>query len=273
MTGVGQAKAGDEVVALAVVVALLANLYFLYRVVPWKRPGSWRRIWLLASLATFMFLVAEAVTLLEVRMEALDHLHQIPLFGALLAAATGFFLVYTDGYRAAERSRVLALTDPLTGLPNRRAFEERLKIAFERSERFTVFYVDLDGFKLINDRLGHAAGDEGLRAVGTVLSGCVRAGDIAARLGGDEFGLFLAGEDPDATTIVGERVRARVAEASLPGGAKVRASFGVATGREGGTPEQVLVVADGRMYEAKRRAKEAATREAATTAARSSGVA
>jgi diguanylate cyclase (GGDEF)-like protein len=242
----------DVLVVLAVIVALLVNLFFLFKVVPWSRPGSWRRIWLLAAAASVMFIVSEAVILTDANIGALDTVHQVPLFGALLAGATGFFLVYTDAYRSAERSRILSLTDPVTELPNRRAFEERLKLSFERHERFALLYVDLDGFKQINDLLGHQAGDDALREVGSILRQCVRQADMAARVGGDEFCLLLAAADAQSTRIVAERVLAGLAALVLPRGARVGASLGIATHEDGSDPHSVVAAADTAMYHAKR---------------------
>jgi diguanylate cyclase (GGDEF)-like protein len=242
----------DDLVVLAVIVALLVNLFFLFKVVPWSRPGSWRRIWVLVAVASVMFMVSEAVILTDANIGALDTVHQVPLFGALLAGATAFFLVYTDAYRSAERSRILSLTDAVTELPNRRAFEERLKLSFERHERFALLYVDLDGFKQINDLLGHQAGDDALREVGAILRQCVRQADMAARVGGDEFCLLLAAADAQSTRIVAERVLSGLAALTLPRGAKVGASLGIATHLDGNDPSSVVAAADTAMYHAKR---------------------
>ena len=242
----------NELVVLGVIVALLANLFFLFKIVPWRRPGSWRRIWILAAMASLMFIVAEAAILTDQDIMAIDTAHQVPLFGALLAGATGFFLVYTDAYRMAERARVLSLTDPLTELPNRRAFEERLKIAFERGERFALVYLDLDGFKALNDRLGHNAGDEALKAVGAILRQAVRQADMAVRIGGDEFCLVLASAEADSARVVVERVLAGLRSLTLPRGAALSASFGIATDQDGDTPAAIVDAADQAMYRAKR---------------------
>ncbi len=242
----------DELVVLSVILALLVNVFFLFRVVPWTQPGSWRRIWVLAAVASFLFILSEAVILSDVQLAALDTIHQVPLFGALLAGAAGFFLVYTDAYRSAERARILALTDPLTGLPNRRAFEERLKLAYERGERFALLYVDLDGFKQVNDRSGHAAGDRALGLVGEVLRRCVRQADMAARIGGDEFCLLLASADPAGSRLIAERVLRGVSTIELPEGTRIGASFGIATERDGRDAHEVVAAADAAMYRAKR---------------------
>lgn len=242
----------DDLVVLSVIVALLVNVFFLFKVVPWSRPGSWRRIWILAAIASAMFIVSEAVILTDDALSALDTVHQVPLFGALLAGATGFFLVYTDAYRSAERSRILALTDPVTELPNRRAFEERLKLSYERREPFALLYIDLDGFKQINDLLGHAAGDDALREVGAILRQCVRQADMAARVGGDEFCLLLASADAESTRVVAERVLSGLADLPLPRGIALGASFGIATHVDGADPSAVVAAADAAMYRAKR---------------------
>jgi diguanylate cyclase (GGDEF)-like protein/PAS domain S-box-containing protein len=97
--------------------------------------------------------------------------------------------------RAEERVRQLATRDPLTGLPNRLLFNDRLNLSMNQARRnnstLAVFFIDLDRFKYINDSLGHAVGDAFLKAVAERLSGVVRKGDTLARLGGDEFVVLL----------------------------------------------------------------------------------
>ncbi len=119
----------------------------------------------------------------------------------------------TDRYRMEGELRHQALHDSLTGLPNRTLFWDRLEHALERTrragERIAVFFLDLDGFKRVNDEHGHAAGDEALRQVADRLRGVVREADTLARLGGDEFGVLL--EDL-AETSDAERVARRLTE-------------------------------------------------------------
>ena len=113
------------------------------------------------------------------------------------SAALGTAFDVTDRRRGDERMRTLAYHDPLTGLPNRLLFHDRLELAVAQAhrsrERLAVLFVDLDGFKLINDSLGHAVGDRLLEKVSERLVSCVREGDTVARLGGDEFTLILPG--------------------------------------------------------------------------------
>lgn len=118
---------------------------------------------------------------------------------------------------AMHRVQELALTDSLTGLPNRAAFLDALSRAIGRQRRdgqsFSLLYLDLDGFKALNDRAGHAEGDRALVEVGQVLRGVARRQDVSARLGGDEFALLLVEQDGAAAARVSERARAAIARA------------------------------------------------------------
>jgi diguanylate cyclase (GGDEF)-like protein len=154
--------------------------------------------------------------------------------------------------------------DALTGLANRRSFEEQLRLTVEGvrgSDGAGVVFVDLDGFKQINDRYGHQAGDEALVEAAKRLAGAMRDGDTVARLGGDEFTILLRGVcTRDEVARVADRVLASMRRLIvLSDGAKVRAtpSIGIAmAGRSGMDPEQLLQAADEAMYEAKRAGKD-----------------
>jgi diguanylate cyclase (GGDEF)-like protein len=103
------------------------------------------------------------------------------------AAAIERFALQTDLAHAARY-------DELTGLPNRRLFQDRMRLALARSRRGhggAVMFIDLDDFKCVNDRYGHAAGDQLLQAVAQRIKSCVREADTVARLGGDEFVVLL----------------------------------------------------------------------------------
>lgn len=140
---------------------------------------------------------------------------------AKLAAARAELRRADDGARHWAR---LAETDPLTELPNRRAWDEALAAALHdaaANERpLCLALVDLDQFKEVNDLHGHATGDKALQAIAAGLRSAVRRGDIAARLGGDEFGLILPDLAPERADAVLERIRkatvSRLAERRLP---------------------------------------------------------
>jgi diguanylate cyclase (GGDEF)-like protein len=150
-----------------------------------------------------------------------------------------------------------AFNDPLTGLPNRALLLDRMELTLGRGERegkvVTVLFLDLDGFKLVNDSLGHLAGDRLLIDVARRLDGCVRRGDTVARLGGDEFAILL-GEigEQDRAAGVAERVIDAFGEPFDLLGREVfvSASIGIASGLD--EPDDLLRNADVAMYRAKR---------------------
>ena len=160
-----------------------------------------------------------------------------------------------EGERDALRHS--SLTDPLTGIANRRALDERLGYEMARHSRsrreFAVLVLDLDGFKGVNDRFGHPAGDELLRDVSDALRDVVRDQDTVARVGGDEFCVLapetgLAGGDQLAYRIERSVVRATSGISALT------ASVGVAVyPRDGQAPAELIEAADSAQQEAKRR--------------------
>ncbi len=177
---------------------------------------------------------------------------------AIVAGHLGLVLAQLDQH---ERMLHMSRTDPLTGLLNRRGFLEDLGRRFRRSVRrdrpATLAYVDLDNFKLVNDRHGHLAGDRALARIGALLRTRLRPEDLAGRLGGDEFALWMDGMDAD---IAVERMSSLIAEArSLAewSGDPAR-PFGLSIGiavhepRSGETLETLMARADGAMYAAKR---------------------
>lgn len=164
-------------------------------------------------------------------------------------------LARTLSQQAAEAA---ATTDPLTGLPNRRYVEEYVALlgAGRRAEdAMGVLMVDVDRFKLLNDRHGHAVGDEVLRAVAGALAAAVRDVDVPARYGGEEFVVLLRNPGRTVALEVGERIRAAVERLDLRGVGveRVTVSVGVAVG-EGGADRvgDLLEAADRALYRAKR---------------------
>ena len=165
------------------------------------------------------------------------------------------------------RLRVLELeqaadTDPLVPVYNRRAFLREVGRAQTVMARYeiasTVLFFDLDAFKSVNDRYGHAVGDRLLKRVGTVLQAGVRDCDMVARLGGDEFGVLLFKTDLDVARNKAATLSCRVADEAIlmpAGRLSVTTSWGVAPCEPGDTVEQVLDRADRAMYMAKRLAE------------------
>jgi diguanylate cyclase (GGDEF)-like protein len=155
-----------------------------------------------------------------------------------------------------------ALHDPLTGLPNRALFEDRLGRALAEQERrgssVAVIFLDIDHFKLVNDSLGHQAGDELLKAVAPRLKQALRPGDTVARFGGDEFGILLEdiAEESDATQVA-ERIAAALARPFVVWEREhfVTASMGIAVGGAGQLPEAMVRDSDAAMYRAKERGR------------------
>ncbi|WBB64444.1 EAL domain-containing protein [Streptomyces sp. WMMC500] len=178
----------------------------------------------------------------------------------------------TERVRLQAQLQHSASHDALTDLPNRALFTERVGHALggrrAGDANAAVLFIDLDGFKAVNDTVGHAAGDELLIQAGRRLQESIRSGDSAARLGGDEFAVLLvggaAGENRSDGTVrerrtreVADRLRVRLSEPYTAGGVEVRvaASIGVAFAEPGSTPADLMRNADLAMYRAKQAGK------------------
>lgn len=173
------------------------------------------------------------------------------------------FREVTDRKLFEDELRRQARTDPLTGLLNRTAFNERLEAAtgtIDPAAPPAVLFVDVDDFKGVNDSLGHAAGDDLLFTVAARLTADVRAEDVVARLGGDEFAVLLVDADDDRLADVAQRLLASLRGPIVLDGLTltVTASIGGALGAPGDTAERLLHRADTAMYEAKRAGKDSA---------------
>jgi len=154
----------------------------------------------------------------------------------------------------------LACVDALTGISNRRHLMERAEYERQRAERFdlpmTLLMLDVDHFKAINDRYGHATGDLAIRAVAQVCGDGMRDGDVAGRYGGEEFAVILPGTQLKGGRELAERLRRRIAAIEIegPDGRPFRltASVGVAEFRAGDRLEEIFTLADAALYRAKR---------------------
>ncbi len=154
----------------------------------------------------------------------------------------------------------LANEDALTGVRNRRAFEEALRVEWERFRRaqseFCFVMIDMDNFKAINDTHGHDTGDEAIRALGAVLSEHVRSCDLVARFGGDEFAVLLPATDVDGARIAASRLHAKINESELPGtDLGLGVSIGIASAKGKSSAAELLRSADTALYAAKSRGR------------------
>jgi diguanylate cyclase (GGDEF)-like protein len=159
------------------------------------------------------------------------------------------------------RLKEFSYRDEVTGLYNRRFFSMRLAEEISRYRRFnhpvSVALLDLDGFKTINDELGHVEGDETLRIVATLLVQCSRGINVISRYGGDEFAVLLVETDRLGAQSYAERIRHVLSTHPFVNGRRLTASFGVATLPEDLTegPEALMRAADEALYAAKRAGK------------------
>ena len=212
------------------------------------------------SVLTGPFLLDALLTPLALMATA--QLREQPVGGALLL----FVLLGLVWLLAHERDQRLvreeeALHDPLTGLPNRRLFDVAAASAVHGAMRANgsaaVLVIDLDGFKAVNDRYGHAAGDRLLETVAGRMRDALRASDTVARLGGDEFGVVLPGADFDAALHTAQRIQAVFDDPPEVDGVRcvIGASVGLAIfPADGSAPEDLVGAADAAMYAAKQRA-------------------
>jgi diguanylate cyclase (GGDEF)-like protein len=158
--------------------------------------------------------------------------------------------------RLLTRLREAARTDPLTALLNRGGFDERFELEMDRARRtgdpFAILVGDLDRFKDLNDRFGHASGDTALVAVAQALANGSRSIDTVARVGGEEFALLLPASDATGGVEAAERLRVEISQIVASDGQPLTISFGVVEfPRHGETPEELLDAADGALYTAK----------------------
>jgi diguanylate cyclase (GGDEF)-like protein len=203
----------------------------------------------------------------RVRAGELDHQVQLSARqreSELTDLATGFNEMASELAFTHRELTFRAMHDSLTGPPNRLALRERLAVEFAQSggrreqPDISVLFVDLDDFKVVNDTLGHAHGDELLVQVGQRLAGCARSTDTVGRLGGDEFALVVTGNAATTAAGIAERVLGALSAPFVVAGRSVTvsASIGVGTAGPDTSPDELLGHADFAMYMAKGQGKQ-----------------
>lgn len=212
-----------------------------------------------AMLLVCSSLADEALALRVIEVGAQDYIDKNVLDRETLGRAIRFAEVRRQGERRLAR---LAHTDVLTGLANRAAFATRLDLSLAQAKRhktrFAVMYIDLDGFKAVNDGLGHDTGDALLKQVAKRIADCTREYDLVARLGGDEFAVLTTNLADGCETVTAERIRNAIAAPFELGDqtVAVSASIGVSVYPESAREAVLLVkLADDAMYRAKRDGK------------------
>ena len=236
---------------------------FLLLMVTVSYASSVTKIVVLSGLVAGLY----ALSLYRLGLFGTDHVLLLPvLLCVSLAFACKARIVQAEIERITEtdeQTRSRTMTDALTGLPNRAQFLEQVARAIQCSRangdvQFAILFIDLDGFKPINDRLGHKAGDAVLRHTAKRFQACMRKGDIVARYGGDEFTLLVNHVTGPADAMhVAERVLAKLKEPIDVGEpVMVGASIGIALSTNlHERPEDMIRDADGAMYRAKAQGK------------------
>jgi diguanylate cyclase (GGDEF)-like protein len=216
----------------------------------------------LLQLAVPLVAGGRALGALEVTLDAPLGVDDVKIL-ELLAAAAAVALQNAHLYQEIQR---LATTDPLTGLSNYRHFHELMNLEVQRARRMRypvgMLMMDLDHFKLVNDRHGHPAGDRALKQVAELLRTRLRRTDVVARIGGEEFAAILPGDGAVEVRIVAEKLRSAVAGlAPISGGmvaesTQLTLSVGATSLQPDALDAQLLIAcADRALYEAKRKGR------------------
>lgn len=168
----------------------------------------------------------------------------------------GFLSDITPLKDTEQELRQLSEIDGLTGVFNRRYFQERLDLAIAQAGRrdagLALLMIDIDHFKLINDKHGHAVGDRVLQVCCERLGGRLRNSDLLCRLGGEEFAVLCTQTNLSQVAVLAEALRALLSDEPIEGVGRVSASFGVAEWHPGETADELLIRADAALYAAKR---------------------
>jgi diguanylate cyclase (GGDEF)-like protein len=233
--------------------------------------SRWPAIFMSCAYGSLFLLCAPLVNLLpwDTTNHAFESVWLVVLsFQALLfSIATAFILLAMAKERTELRHKIAAMIDPLTGIANRRSFlmeAEKMRQRLSTSKRpFAVLVIDLDQFKGVNDRFGHAVGDCVLRQFAKTSTSALRSGDLIGRIGGEEFACVLNDTDFEAAFTIAERLRCGFAEAAVSiDGYNVNAtvSIGLVAGRDAAFDmafdmAELIALADRALYRAKERGR------------------
>jgi len=216
-------------------------------------PGISEIVKRIGGLSPFQSLAAQST-----HLPRGDDVSMVKAMNVLLSEAESLRKTVDEQTDRIAHLEALATTDELTGTLNRRGFEEELDRLLARAERKNeegvLVYVDLDGFKPVNDTFGHAAGDEVLRQVARVLTENVRDMDVVGRLGGDEFAVILVGSERDKGLERAEMLNDLLNESWIDWSGTVitiGASFGMQSYQAGDQAENLISSADAAMYKIK----------------------
>ena len=180
--------------------------------------------------------------------------------GEILRDFSRLVISSIENRNKANHLQMLASTDQLTGLPNRSSFERALNLQITHSGRtgepFSLFYMDLNHFKMVNDTYGHAAGDEVLASVAYTMLSQLRAGDMLARLGGDEFGMIVRGDAEETALPLINRINEVVSQPIMLSNGK-QVTIGISIGNVAysditGSLDKFMALADKALYQNKR---------------------
>ena len=211
---------------------------------------------LMSIIGVLTWLITDAASGIAFPSSTVPYWNGLARFGSFLI----FTLILAELKRALENEKNSSRIDFLTGVRNRKYFIELVDIEIKRAHTdnhpFTILYIDLDNFKLINDCFGHSAGDNLLRLVATTIQNSIRKTDLVARLGGDEFAILLTGTGPELAEVITRRIQKISVDMVKKHEWPVTFSMGAVTfASPPSTINEVLKIADDLMYGAKREGK------------------
>lgn len=245
-----------DLIALAVVsYSLMATMFFLWRTAPREMVRVTRAVVSFAVLSGVLLTARLILRLVwpSLTPTALTHFY----LASLMLTAIALLYWVSAATQIFRKNDYLAHTDSLTGLSNRLGLERALAGAMdtELKGRLALLYMDLDGFKAINDTLGHEAGDRVLQQVSTILYTELRESDVVARVGGDEFIAVVQGATAERANQIAGRIKARVGQ--LYESEQLDLSIGIAVcPQDARHIPELKRIADERMYSQKRAAQE-----------------